>query len=274
VGEHEEYVVDPDLEYRERGPVQLNTVHRQLMYRILCGQKPHLAAKDLGLSPGGVGVIVRSPLFKAELRRMELQMEEKIVNVNERFRNAGPSAFNTIVGLMKTSENERVKLDAAKEVINYTKEEMARKGEEKRDHGRTVSLAWERRKRMIRANGAVEETVETIERVEQVASAHAPQVNADGNDYDSTLSISDDPDEFVLDSQLGSEDARMLQAIALEDEETNSHNGEAAKLFQELMGMTKVATAAPVVGSPANGSNGNGNAKNVFKDALREVTEG
>lgn len=280
VAENEEYVVDPDLTYRERGPTQMTTMHRQIMYRLLMGHKPYEIFDDFKISRASGSIIIRSPLFRAELRRLELQMEERLVNVNERYKNAGPSAFNTIASLMKTSENERIKLDAAKYIDQRNVVSDTARLDQKRDHGNTVSLAWERRKRMLRANGTVEETVERVEQVspanglgldeDVVQSSFVSNPNHDDrgeSDPIGELGDSGDVTSIVLDSTLSDTDVRALQAVALDDEEHGTHGGEAAKLFNELMGISP-SDSSSSAHSPANG---NGDSK--LKDAFQSIQE-
>lgn len=53
--------------------------HREIMRRLVCGQTQREIARELGLNEGRLSIIVNSPLFKAELSKMERDVRQRAV---------------------------------------------------------------------------------------------------------------------------------------------------------------------------------------------------
>lgn len=67
---------------------KLTPRHREIMIRMINGQKGKTIAEDLGISPNYLTIIRGSPLFQIELRKMMARREEKIFDIQENFLDA------------------------------------------------------------------------------------------------------------------------------------------------------------------------------------------
>ena len=101
----------------------INSKHRIMMNRLMLGDKATDIAKDLHMSDSTFSVIRNSPLFKAELDRMQRVARYNIINtaneVSEIINVAAPLAARKVVELVD-HENENVALRAAEKVIDYS----------------------------------------------------------------------------------------------------------------------------------------------------------
>lgn len=101
----------------------LNTKHKVMMNRLMLGEKATDIAKDMGMSDSTFSIIKNSPLFKAELDRMERVARFNIINtankVSEIINAAAPMAARKVVDLVD-SEDDRVALSASEKVIDYS----------------------------------------------------------------------------------------------------------------------------------------------------------
>ena len=62
--------------------------HREIMIRLINGQKGRMIAEDMGMTEGRLSVIRNSPLFQLELRKMMSKREEKMFGIQENFLDA------------------------------------------------------------------------------------------------------------------------------------------------------------------------------------------
>lgn len=121
-------------------PDRVSTRHRALMRRLLAGMTPGEAARELGYSLTRVSLIIRSPLFRAEMENMQREINEKFTDregkeihqdvVRERLKRASEKAARTLEGALD-DDSGRVRLSAAKEILDrtgYAKKEQVEGG--------------------------------------------------------------------------------------------------------------------------------------------------
>lgn len=79
--------------------------HRQIMYRLVAGEKQVDIALELDITTTRLSIIVNSPLFKAEYKKVEdkvlQRMIEKRSDITNRVERLQPSALSVIEDIMK-----------------------------------------------------------------------------------------------------------------------------------------------------------------------------
>ena len=140
----EQHVITPGEDLCE-----IKTWHRQVMYRLLGGERPGDIAEAMGVNSNTVNILTRSPLFRAELRELEKKIEAKVLDVRERFIAAGPAMFNVLREAAETSPRPADRISAATKILEYIPDlKPADKKEVSVNHLHlsVVQEAWERRK--------------------------------------------------------------------------------------------------------------------------------
>lgn len=141
-------VLDHNKRYESRGPLELKSRHRVALAMVLMGHTSREIAEHLGLNVQTINVLRCSPLFKIELARLEKKIEDKVTDVNTRFRNSGPRAANRILSLID-SPDAKIAIKAAITSLEYGGFKPAEKKEVTHDIGRNVAQAWELRKKAM-----------------------------------------------------------------------------------------------------------------------------
>ena len=72
-------------------------------------------ARQIGIGPQWLSVIINSPLFREELERM---VEERDFAVSNRLESLSNEALDTIRDLMRDSRSDRLKLHAAEDILD------------------------------------------------------------------------------------------------------------------------------------------------------------
>lgn len=62
--------------------------HREMMIRIINGQRGRQIAEDMGITEGRFSIIRNSPLFRIELQKMVAKRQEKVFEIQENFLDA------------------------------------------------------------------------------------------------------------------------------------------------------------------------------------------
>ena len=114
---------------------RITSRHRALMRRLLAGMTLREACEELGYSVSRASVIVNSPLFQEEMRRMQEEIDGKFVEaegekihsdiVRRKLKNLAREAINTLEGCLGDRSGS-VRVSAAKEILDragYVKEE-------------------------------------------------------------------------------------------------------------------------------------------------------
>jgi len=61
---------------------------REMMHRLVRGQRPKQIADDMGITQGRLSIIIHSPLFQLELNKLMAKREEKLFEIQEGFLDA------------------------------------------------------------------------------------------------------------------------------------------------------------------------------------------
>jgi len=86
--------------------IHIRSRHRQIMYRLVAGEKQVDIALDLSITTTRLSIIVNSPLFKKEYKKVEDQvlqrMIEKRSDITNRVERLQPTALSVIEDIMKS----------------------------------------------------------------------------------------------------------------------------------------------------------------------------
>ena len=102
------------------------TRHRQLMYRIIAGESEERIYKEMGIKPGKLQILVKSPLFQSELEGLKQKLQERLLDneqlsIQDRLRVLNATALKTLVRLLTSKKGVAVQLQraVAKDIIDY-----------------------------------------------------------------------------------------------------------------------------------------------------------
>lgn len=112
-------------------PKNINSRHRALMRRLVAGIPLNQACEDIGLTVARASLIVNSPLFQAEMKKMEGEVREGFVEAEgERqvmasdptrvyLSDASEMAARTLKGAL-SDESPTIRISAAKDILDRT----------------------------------------------------------------------------------------------------------------------------------------------------------
>lgn len=92
--------------------------HREIARRLVLGQRASDIARDIGMTAGRLSIIINSPLFKIELKRMEDVRDEGVGNIGKTLKELSPVALEVIERTMYQARSEKLKFEAAQDVLN------------------------------------------------------------------------------------------------------------------------------------------------------------
>ena len=130
-------------------------IHREIMRRLVCGEKPVAIARDLELSQSRLSIVMNSPLFMAEFKKLEENVTESVVDnlsdVDKRLRVLAPNAVEVINSIMITRKTPLpLKRACARDILDLVKQsnrDMAERQQNNSnsayDLGEIISSAWE-----------------------------------------------------------------------------------------------------------------------------------
>lgn len=110
------------------GLKRLSPRHKEIMRRMLLGQKQIDIAREMGMNQPSVSVIVNSTRFRQALAAMEGSIEQLFVEgivdkelndpVRRRLHEVKEDAINEMVSLMQTAESETVRRASAADILD------------------------------------------------------------------------------------------------------------------------------------------------------------
>jgi len=103
--------------------------YRDMMRRILCGQSRQQIEREVKMSHGNYSIITNSPLFKAELDKMELELNKMVLDklstskvedvVDRKLKEASPLAADVNIALL-CSTSEKTRQRSAFDILDRT----------------------------------------------------------------------------------------------------------------------------------------------------------
>ena len=91
--------------------------HREIARRLVLGQTQGEICKQLGISASRMSIIVHSPLFKLELKRLEKARDEGVEDVTRTLQEISPVAIEVLERLMYEGKPQ-VRLQAASTLLD------------------------------------------------------------------------------------------------------------------------------------------------------------
>ena len=103
--------------------------YRDLMRRLVCGQTRRTIEREMNMSSDNYTVIIGSPLFKAELHKMEIELDKQVLDklstskvedvVDRKLQKASPEAADVDIALLRSS-SERVRQRSSFDILDRT----------------------------------------------------------------------------------------------------------------------------------------------------------
>ncbi len=100
---------------RERQLKCLKPRHIEILRRILVGQRQVDIAREMGIGPQRLSVIMHSPLFVAELDRL---MDETDRTVMEKIESFSAEAMEKIATMMRETKSEALRCKLANDILD------------------------------------------------------------------------------------------------------------------------------------------------------------
>jgi len=104
----------------------LNPRHREAMRRLVAGQPVGRVAEDLGYNVGHLNKIIRSPLFKRELERMQAKADLAHYDALAKLRCIHPKAVEAYTDLVEQTDFKQLRFNVAKDIFDRTGVEAAK----------------------------------------------------------------------------------------------------------------------------------------------------
>ena len=143
--------------------------HREIARRLSLGQRDGQIKKDLGISDSRFSIIIHSPLFVNELKKLEAIRDKGVGDIHETLKELAPLALEQVERTMYFGKTDSIKLQAAESILDragvakISKSEV--KGEVQHNHSSFTTdelrtLIVERVQRMEREQQAEREFIE------------------------------------------------------------------------------------------------------------------
>ena len=103
--------------------------YRDLMRRLVCGQGRRQIEREMSMSSANYTVIIGSPLFKAELTKMEVELNKQVLDklstskvedvVDRKLKDASPEAADVDIALLRSS-SEKTRQRSSFDILDRT----------------------------------------------------------------------------------------------------------------------------------------------------------
>ena len=103
--------------------------YRDLMRRLVCGQERKQIQREMDMSSANYTVIIGSPLFKAELGKMTIELDKQILDklssskvedvVDRKLKEASPEAADVNISLLRSS-SEKTRQRSSFDILDRT----------------------------------------------------------------------------------------------------------------------------------------------------------
>lgn len=107
------------LTFANHGSIQqVRPWHRALARAVASGMRPNEICDAYGYTAAWITRIISTPLFQAEVARIEAQAEDVAVDVRRDLNVMAPRAVEVLDERLDDGEDKRLQLDAAKDVLD------------------------------------------------------------------------------------------------------------------------------------------------------------
>jgi len=202
---------------------KLTPRHREIMIRLISGQKARRIAEDMGITEGRLSIIRHSPMFELELRKMQSKREEKVYEIQETFLDAadlGVKFHKDILSVPTDPINKKEKMQSAtlmtalaSRLLRPSSQPVNGDGEEEGE------VSYEERLRKV----TIEESIRTV----TPTSSHTQDDSVDidemlEGDYPPALELETGVEEDVLFGEMETDEDIFNPPIKIEDSLTNA----------------------------------------------------
>lgn len=92
--------------------------HREIARRLTLGQRDGQIKKDLGISDSRFSIIINSPLFINELKKLEAIRDRGVGNIQATLTELAPIALEQVERTMYYGKTDKIKLEAAESLLD------------------------------------------------------------------------------------------------------------------------------------------------------------
>lgn len=85
---------------------------------MVLGERTCQIAEDIGMSESRLSIIINSPLFKLEIKRLEEMRDNDVGDVTQTLRELSPIALEVVERTMHRSPSPRLRFDAAESILD------------------------------------------------------------------------------------------------------------------------------------------------------------
>jgi len=190
--------------------------HREMMIRLINGQRARRIAEDMGLTEGRFSIIRNSPLFQVELRKMMSKREERLFDIQENFLDAaglGVKFHKEVLEQPTDPINKKDKVQSAT-LMTALASRLLRPGQQASPSngdgdGEEGEVSYEERLRKV----VVEESVKTITHTPHLA--HTQDTQDEDYNLDEMLERDHPP---LLELETGNEEDILFGGVVEEDD--------------------------------------------------------
>lgn len=158
---------------RKYGLSNIRPRHREMARRVVLGQTQIEIAKALGISQPRMSVIVNSPLFKIEIKRLEELRDAGVADIRQDLQEMAPGALETLERTMYQGKTEKIKVQCAESILDRAGhgkinkvEGLVQHNHSSMSHQELVDLVEQRVKRMSDASNQTQKAAEDAKDIE------------------------------------------------------------------------------------------------------------
>ena len=93
-------------------------LHREVIRRLVLGQKPKAIAEDLRITPQTVSNIQNSAVAQKEIARLRAERDEEVRDVQEHIAEIAPKAVEVLEEMLQENVPHNLRLKAAQDVLD------------------------------------------------------------------------------------------------------------------------------------------------------------
>lgn len=108
----------PSASVQKYGLQKLKPFHDEIARRLITGQRPEEVSIAMNITPARLSIITNSPIFQQRLERLQALRDAAACEAREFIEEVALVAATQIEKLMLTSADDRVKLSAAKDLLD------------------------------------------------------------------------------------------------------------------------------------------------------------
>lgn len=196
--------------------------HREMMIRIINGQKGRQIAQDMGITEGRFSIIKNSPLFRVELQKMMAKRQEKVYEIQETFLDAADLGVKFHKGILDEPTdliNRKDKMHSATVMTALASRLLRLDGHPSNGDGEEGELSYEERLRKV----TIEERVKKVTPKQEQSQPNPLDIDdlLEG-DYPPPLELETGVEEDVLFGEITGDEDIFNPPIKIEEILTNA----------------------------------------------------